>query len=77
MKTKTLKAAIITKDENNVMLSIKGADNDLISVYWPTRVTQDLNPGDEFYITLSEEKPEENQKPAVEDLRALLFELIN
>ena len=78
MEKQTLHAAVITKDENNIMLSLKGADGHPISVYWPSRLTQDLEQGDEFFLTIDPDKPSAKKgRPSEEDLRNLLFELIN
>lgn len=79
MQTKTLHAAVITKEEDKFLLAIRGENGELTSIHWPAHtLPANLQPGDEFYITLSEEKPQEKEdKPSVEDLQQLLYELIN
>ncbi|MBU1018634.1 MAG: hypothetical protein ABII07_01155 [Patescibacteria group bacterium] len=79
MKTKTLHAAVITKEDNKFLLSIKGENGEVGSLYWPSHtLPENLTPGDEFAITLSEENPQKNtDKPSEETLRTLLYELIN
>lgn len=77
MQKQTLIASVITQEEDKILLSLRGGDDKIASVYWPAHMLPKVKPGDEFFIDLSTEKQDNNKKPSEETLRNLLFELIN
>lgn len=75
-----LHATLITRDNQNTMLSIENGQGNQ-KVYWPTYLMpQSLQIGDNFEIAIGEKlmpRQEISEGKSVEELRELLYDLIN
>jgi len=78
MQKTTLKCVILARDTDKITVSIETQLGYQVTMYFPINtIPEEFSIGDEFYLKISEEKPETRNKNSIEDMRKLLYELIN
>lgn len=78
MQKNTLKCTILARDPDKLTVSIETQLGYIVTMYFPSNtIPEEFEIGDEFYLKITEEKPESRNKNSIEDMRQLLYELIN
>ncbi|MFA6528810.1 MAG: hypothetical protein WCT46_04720 [Candidatus Gracilibacteria bacterium] len=78
MQKNTLKCTLLARDLDKLTISIETQLGYMVTMYFPSStIPEEYEIGDEFYLHITEEKPESKNKNSIEDMRQLLYELIN